>query len=1069
MNFCNDGLSLEAWACVSLPNRCDNGGTVPNTGRPLLTAALVAVVLHAHSLSVDAADTQPESEAIVLAAEVIHTWEDHGLQFLLMQGNCRLSQGGRRVQCTECLAWAPAQKGGAGETVRLRFVARQGVNLELPGKPAESLKRYVGDWMTSGGFVANASKEVDQTPGTDHPLYRHALETQDPFRGSPKEDPAVTPAMFQAPAAGAPAATPGRAGNPRRRGAPTLPHMTSGANTRRFLSIAPRSSRGHQLESVTGDAGEELWMITGGVTLTIDEPDAGTMVTIATDRAVVWRRGQAAAVPGDPRQQDVSAQQIETYLEGNVQINMGSAVDFSRNQQVQLNGKQVYFDVNRNRALVLDGTVETYDERLQAPLLMNSERLFMLTPEKFYGENASFTTSSHRGRPGYEFTGEETYLERVRQPIVNPFTGVQATDDKGQPLYRNRNFGTGYNSFLRLDDVPIFYTPYVRLDLEHPLGPVETIKIGNTQRLGVTVSTTLNAWRLLGLDYLEVANRFDWLFDIGYYSARGPAGGTRVTYASKEPTLAAGSYNGRFLTWWIHDEGRDFLGVDRNDLVPSTTERGRVLFQHRHQIDEDTTLLASFAYLSDSNFLQSFFQNDYDTAPDQETVLYLKRQRGNFALTFMAQARVNDFLPQNEALPRGDMYVIGQSLLNDHLTYNSHSSVGYFRVRPPAGMPLLGSPTFDASVDTGRVDTRHELDLPLRLGDLNVVPYVVGQFTGYTEDVNGDALGRGYGAGGVRASLPFWRTFPGVQSTLFNLNGLAHKITFYADYQYAMSNVNREELPYIDQLDDDTSDLVRRMNLYRTYVSKGLPVPERYDPRFEGFRRDLEYYPEVIDSLNVARLGISQRLQTKRGPIGAEKIIDWMTLDMRGSYFFDADRDNFGKPFGLLDYNYRWHLGDRTSLLSTGAWEPLDGTNSQNLTIAMQRPPRSLISAFYSHYDSGPFSSNFVGFNVSYRFSYKYAGYVASAVDLAQLDNVSYQFGFTRLGLDFITHLTVNYTAGRNDFGFRFEILPRVATRRSFGRGILSTLPYGVDSGELVAPVSIERMGIMQNNISQPF
>jgi hypothetical protein len=1043
------------------------GERVSKPRRSLPTAVVVAWMAFHSPANAQSAP----AGSISISAEVVRTWEDRGLQFLLMQGDCRISQDDKTVRSGECLAWTPAQRGGSGERIEFHFVARRDVDVASAGKSGEPLSRYAGKWTTTSGFAAKASKEVEQQRGDDHPLYEHVVSTLDPFQTGGKTDPQVRQAAFQAPVQdaaqlGAPSVAPPR----NRQSGPFLPKPSNNPNARRFLSFAPRTSRGHQLESIPGPSGEDMLTITGGVTLTVEEPDTGNLVTIATDRAVIWLRGQAAGVPGEQQKQDVSGRQVEAYLEGNVQINIGSTTDFSRNQQVQLNGKQIYFDVNRNRALVLDGAVETYDERLRAPLLMNSERLFMFTPEKFYGEAASFTTSPYRGRPGYAFTGQETYLERVKQPIINPFTGDQATGAQGQPLYRNKNFGTGYNSFLRVDDVPIFYTPYIRVDLEHPLGPIETIKFGNTQRLGFTTSVTLNAWRLLGLDYLEAADRFDWLFDVGYYSARGVAGGTRVTYTGKELAGTAGSYHGRMLTWWIDDGGEDFLGTDRNGLVPPQSLRGRVLFQHRHQLDDETSLIAGFAYLTDQNFLQSFFQNDYDTAPDQETVLYLKRQRENFAWSLMAMGRVNDFLPQNDALPRADAYWIGQSLFNDRLTYNSHSSLGFFRVRPPADNPPLFSPTFDGVANTGRFDSRHELDLPFRLGDLNVVSYAVGQFTGYTEDLNGDPLARGYAAGGVRASLPFWRTFPNFQSSLLNVNGLAHKITLYADYQYAQSTHDYEELPYIDQLDDDTSDLVRRMNLNRTYVSQGLPIPERYDPRFEGFRRDLWMYPEAIDSLHALRMGVSQRLQTKRGPIGGEKIIDWMTYDLRGTYFPDSDRDNLGQPLGLLDYNYRWHLGDRTSVLSTGVWEPLDGTTTYNFTLAMQRPPRTLLSAFYSRYESGPFTSNFVGFNTSYRFSYKYAGYLATAVDFSQLDQLSYQVGFTRIGLDFITHLTVNFTAGRDDFGLRFEILPRVAPRRNFGTGIVTTLPFGVESGEAIAaPVSLDRIGVMQNNVTQPF
>ena len=51
------------------------------------------------------------------------------------------------------------------------------------------------------------------------------------------------------------------------------------------------------------------------------------------------------------------------------------------------------------------------------------------------------------------------------------------------------------------------------------------------------------------------------------------------------------------------------------------------------------------------------------------------------------------------------------------------------------------------------------------------------------------------------------------------------------------------------------------------------------------------------------QLGIHQRLQTKRGPEGKRRIVDCMTLDVNGTYFPDAKRDNFGTPWGQTMYN----------------------------------------------------------------------------------------------------------------------------------------------------------------------
>ena len=46
-----------------------------------------------------------------------------------------------------------------------------------------------------------------------------------------------------------------------------------------------------------------------------------------------------------------------------------------------------------------------------------------------------------------------------------------------------------------------------------------------------------------------------------------------------------------------------------------------------------------------------------------------------------------------------------------------------------------------------------------------------------------------------------------------------------------------------------------------------------------------------------------------------------MTLDLDTTYFPNANRDNFGKPFGQNMYNWQWFIGDRTSIISYGWFE----------------------------------------------------------------------------------------------------------------------------------------------------
>ena len=51
---------------------------------------------------------------------------------------------------------------------------------------------------------------------------------------------------------------------------------------------------------------------------------------------------------------------------------------------------------------------------------------------------------------------------------------------------------------------------------------------------------------------------------------------------------------------------------------------------------------------------------------------------------------------------------------------------------------------------------------------------------------------------------------PDVQSDLFNVNGIFHKIVLSADYYNAHSNTPHTDLPQLDRLNDNASDQALR-------------------------------------------------------------------------------------------------------------------------------------------------------------------------------------------------------------------------------------------------------------------
>ncbi len=193
-----------------------------------------------------------------------------------------------------------------------------------------------------------------------------------------------------------------------------------------------------------------------------------------------------------------------------------------------------------------------------------------------------------------------------------------------------------------------------------------------------------------------------------------------------------------------------------------------------------------------------------------------------------------------------------------------------------------------------------------------------------------------------------------------NVHGLNNKFSIFADARAAYSNQKLNSIAVQDDLDDNTYEYVRRYLALTAFTGGILPSP--YDPRHLILRQMLSPITGTTDvqaSIDTVQLGIHQRLQTKRGPVGRRRIVDYMTFDGTTTYFPNAARDNFGTPWGQAMYNYQWYIGDRTSIVSAGWFDffklvgsqPLNnsfttGYNPNGLNIitsgvSISRPPRA--------------------------------------------------------------------------------------------------------------------------------
>ncbi len=786
----------------------------------------------------------------------------------------------------------------------------------------------------------------------------------------------------------------------------------------RQFALSPRSAIDNEMKSITYN-GDHLLEVTGGIILVVKTADNKGLIDFEADRLIVWTKDDANELfrklrsPGGQ-----SSNEFEVYLAGNVEIRQQDG-KYSRT----LRANEVYYDVGRNVAVALKGDVEFNDPRVPDPLHMRAEEIRQLSPDLFKGINATVSSSKTPADPGLKVVVSEATIEMFDRPRTNIFGIPFFNRGTGQPDTERQQIFTGQNMVIRIEDIPVFYFPYVRGDVNDPLGPLQSFSYSQNNIFGAMFLSTWDIFDLIGITPSPTAR---WRLDLDYMTKRGPATGTTFDYATKDFLGLPSLTTEHVRAWGIYDTGTDILGGNRGQDDNHPFWRGRATWQQNVQaLPNGFVFQSQFSALSDKNFLEQYFKNEFDNDVNQNTYLYLKQQQNNWAWTLFGNVRIRDWVNETNWLPRADGYLIGQSFF-DIFTYNVQGSAGYGQVKPTNVPPPPFSVTTQLD-DTGRFDLWQELSVPFTLGPFRVVPYGVLDLTSYNNDLLGESRGRVLGGGGIRASIPFSHLYPGVESELLNLKGLYHKIVFSANFYDVESNVPYWQLPQLDRLNDDASDQsVRDMKVNDPSFlgAQGvlLATSPLYDPQLLAIRRLVDDRIDTRDSIEVLQLDLRQRLQTKRGYPGMEHTVDWMTLDLSASYFPQEYRDNFGEAWGFLEYDWTWNIGDRTALVSSGWFDPIEnGARVFNIGAFYNRNDRT--NFYIGFRELEPLDSKAVSGSATYIFSPKYSMTTVASYDFGIKAEV-FSLIFTRMGSDLQASVGVSYNSLVNSFNFSFQIVP---------------------------------------------
>jgi hypothetical protein len=986
----------------------------------LTVVALVAALAFCSRATADSMSAPADMVPVNVTADYSQEWDDAEGHISILRGQCRIVQGSTVLQARQMVIWRITQSAAPGKRDRLTVYLEEDVRIEEPGSTFNESPTLV-TLSTRSGVAVKVRNPVTVQPARDDAFF---LRAQEHHRRSTARIIRTTQ-VSEAP-----------------EGGPEMRSVQLQRTPTKIRRIRIRSRSGNEFNMFSRPAPnrtppEQVTILTGGVTVLIEGLDqriggkpVGT-VELSADRMVIWSRGEIAGGAGHEGGVVQSEDEpFDVYMEGNVVIHQGDP----NNPQLQRTAHANYatFDARDKKALLLEAELEAYLPSMKGTIRIWSERIQQLGPNTFHAKHAWLTPSPY-GKPGYRMQATDAFLEQrlrtstfgTESPPVDPATG--------EPEEENQNWITSLNNVFFIEDVPVFYLPYISAPADKSQMPLESILFAEDTIFGVQIRTQWDLAKLLGFTEPRGSQ---WTLLADYLSARGPAVGINGKYHGNDLFGIPGKYNGQVLSYFIFDHGTDDLGSDRLALVPPSEERGIFEWRHMQTMPEGFTVIGEVGYVSDRNFLDQYYPWEFDRGKDMETLAYVKQQQQDWAWTALVQPEPNNFEYTTEWLPRGDLYTLGHPLLGGWLTWSSHSSAGYailHQADPPSDPNDLFTPIpYFPGVQGADLMTRHELDAPFNLGPVKVKPFVMGEAAYWGEGFDGQPINRLAISAGVDTTLEMSRAFPEVQSDIFNLNGLAHKILLEAGYRYTNVSESLSNIPQYNEFDDNAQERFRERLVVNTF---GGLLPLTVDPRIYALRSGAGFdvtspYNELIDDQEVVRLALRQRLQTKFGPPDKQRIRDWMTLDLEASYFPDPGRDNFGVPWGLLTARYAWNMSQRTSLLANAVYDYFPNAPQMwNVGVLSQRSERGSVYLGLQAIkvgDGSQLDSDIVTASYSYQMSSKWISTMGTAYDLGEHRNAGQSFTITRVGLDFLIHVAGSYDVSTGDVSFAVAIEPRI-------------------------------------------
>ena len=732
------------------------------------------------------------------------------------------------------------------------------------------------------------------------------------------------------------------------------------------------------------DAKRRVIIARGNVYVAQGHPDSDRFLEMTAHAAVAY------SVPDKTVAGPLSERIVGVYLEGDVLLRRGEQT---------IRADRLFYDFDAGRALAVRPVLRTIQRQRNIPIYIRAKEGRQLaaredesTGLRIRGYEWRFTdatiTTSDFKVPAWSLVARRAHMTD---------TTIYAPD--GTRL-SERAWRTELSSVaLKLGHIPVLWSPYVVGDGEEGHTALRKLQVGRHGRYGWGLESDWFLFRLLGIPRPE---GFSGRLESDWYE-RGFLVGPTVEYRRE-------SFSG-YARGHIFNDGRqkDDFGTQRRN-IPAQRDRGWLLWRHKQFLPRHWQVQAELSYMCDRNFLEEFFPGEFWAGKEQETLIYGKKQQDDWAVTFLTKHHINEFvlgntrigsvIAETESLPEVAAYVVGKSILDDRLGYYGQARLGVVRFRPDPSQAI------SSSESVGRADLRQEINAPIALGPVKVLPYVSGRGTYWSQTPNDGGLLRGWMQVGVGTSMDIWRIHEDVDSKFWDLHRIKHVITPYGAMFGSETNV------------DDLS-------------------------RLKPFTSGVE---TLVQGMGGAVVGVRQLWQTKRGPKGNRQTVDWLRLDISAATFSEAEttlpadgrflssRPEYSFPQNAVNAKLAWSASDSTTLLADVNYD-MDTAQIGRAHVGMAIDRRPRLSYFLGVRYIKLLDSSIGSAGLNYKISRKYAFRVFEQYDfdwrggLNQVTAASISRKFSR---SYIA-MTISYDRTYDDVTVMFTFWPEGIREASLG------------------------------------